>query len=93
MIRRYFPNAQIVFALTTPVRDGVPLKAPRTTADVIRYNETAKKVMAELNVPIDDLFAAAQTIDDELYADAVHFKSEGYDVLARAVVHALEKYI
>lgn len=93
MIRRYFPNAQILFALTTPVRSGVPLKAPRTTADVIRYNEAAAKVMKELNVPVNDLFAAAQKIPDEWYADAVHFKSEGSQVLARAVVRALQEYI
>lgn len=93
MIRKNFPNAQIIFALTTPLRDGVPLKAPRTTKDIIRYNEAAKKVMQELNVPVNDLFAVAQTIPEELYADAVHFKSEGYQVLARAVVRTLENYI
>jgi acyl-CoA thioesterase-1 len=93
MIRRCFPNAQIIFALTTPVLDDRPLKAPRTTADVVRYNNAAKTVMQELGVPIDDLFEAAQIIPREQYADAVHFTSEGYRVLAQAVVRSMEKYI
>ena len=92
-IRQVFPNAQIIFALTTPVCDGVPMTAPRTTEDVMRYNEAAAEVMKELNVPIDDLFEAAKAIQDELYADAVHYKPEGYAVLAAAVVRALEPYI
>ena len=92
-IRQVFPNAQILFALTTPIRDGIPMSAPRTTEDVMRYNEAAREVMAELNVPVNDLFEAAKAIPDELYADAVHYKPEGYQVLAEAVVRALEKYI
>ena len=59
----------------------------------MRYNAAALEVMAELNVPIDDLFEAAKAIPDELYADATHYKPEGYQVLAEAVVRALEKYI
>ena len=92
-IRQVFPNAKIIFALTTPLCDDIPLSAPRTTEDVIRYNEAARKVMDELNVPIDDLFEAAKEIPDELYADGVHYKPEGYQVLAEAVVRALENYI
>ena len=92
-IRQVFPNAKIIFALTTPILAGVSMTAPRTTEDVRRYNEAAKKVMDELNVPVNDLFSAAQTIPDEAYADAVHYKPEGYQVLAEAVVRTLENYI
>lgn len=93
LIRKYFPNAQIIFALTTPILPGVHMNAPRTTKDVVRYNEAAGRVMEKLNVPVNDLFEAAKAIPEDLYADAVHFKPEGYQVLAEAVVRAVEKYI
>jgi len=92
-IQRRFPKAQQIFALTTPVREEVPLQAPRTTADVMRYNEAARRVMDELGVPVNDLFAVAQAIPPEQYADAVHLTVEGYRVLARAVADKLNEYI
>lgn len=93
LIRKYFPNAHVIFALTTPILPNIPMNAPRTTEDVMRYNSAAREVMRELNVPVNDLFSAAQTIPEEAYADAVHFKPEGYQVLAEAVVRAVEPYI
>lgn len=92
-IRQVFPKAKILFALTTPIQAGVPMTAPRTTEDVMIYNQAAREVMESLNVPIDDLFEAAKVIPDEMYADAVHYKPEGYRILAEAVVRALEMYI
>lgn len=93
VIRRSFPNAQVIFALTTPILPNIPMSAPRTTEDVVRYNDAALEVMNRLNVPVNDLFSVAQSIPAEAYADAVHFKPEGCQVLAEAVVHAVEKYI
>ncbi len=93
LIKRYFPHAKQVFALTTPVRDDVPLYAARKTADVIRYNEAAKRVMEELGVPVNDLFSVGKSIPEEQYADAVHLTADGYRVLAQTVADTLEKYI
>ncbi|MBQ2954947.1 MAG: SGNH/GDSL hydrolase family protein [Clostridia bacterium] len=92
LIRRLFPNAQVIFALTTPVLPGVPMTAPRTTDDVVRYNRVAQRVMDRLNVPVNDLFSVAAEFSAGMYKDAVHFTPEGYQVLAEAVVRALEKY-
>jgi len=92
-IRTLFPNAKIVFALTTTVQPGVAMSAPRTNEEITAYNQAAARVMEKLNVPVNDLFSVAQTIPPEDYADAAHFKPEGNQVLAEAVVRALEKYI
>ncbi len=92
-IRTTFPNAQIIFALTTTALPGVLMSAPRTNEEIGAYNRAAARVMEKLNVPVNDLFSVAQTIPAEDYADAVHFKPEGYQVLAEAVVRAVEKYI
>ena len=92
-IRQVFPNAKILFATTTPLKAGVYMSAPRTTEDVMRYNAVALDVMKELEVPVNDLFGTALAIPGELYADATHYTSEGYQILAEAVARALENYI
>lgn len=52
-------GAALIFATTTPVPPGAP---GRVAGDEQSYNEVAKNVMQELNIPVDDLggYVAAQ---------------------------------
>ncbi|MBQ4506930.1 MAG: SGNH/GDSL hydrolase family protein [Firmicutes bacterium] len=85
-IRLLFPNAQIVFALTTPVIEEKQNKdSRRRNSDIEAYNKAAAETMRELGVPVNDLYTLAKGFDDSYYSDAVHFNEKGCDALAEQV--------
>jgi lysophospholipase L1-like esterase len=85
--------AALVWARTTPVRDGQPNTKKgfdRFNRDVQAYNAAADRVMAELGVSSNDLHGAmlAAGLDRCLSWDGVHMTDEGYAVLGRQVAAA-----
>ena len=94
-IRIVFPNAKIIFALSTPViEEKFNLKnLYRINRDIIEYNDIASQIMKELDVPVNDLFAAAGNFTAVQYSDATHFTEEGYEILANAVVEFCESHL
>lgn len=91
-IRFLFPNAKVIFALTTPVIEE--LAKPeffRSNKDIERYNEKAKEVMSECGVEVNDLFSLSKFFDHSLYSDWVHFGAEGSEILADKVIEACLK--
>ncbi|MDD4869169.1 MAG: SGNH/GDSL hydrolase family protein [Kiritimatiellae bacterium] len=80
-------GAKLIWCATTPVPEGA---GGRITGDVVKYNETALKVMKEGNVAVDDLYAVAFPRLAELQKPRnVHFKPEGSKVLAENVVKSI----
>ncbi len=51
---------------------------------VAEYNDIARKVCAEMKIPVNDLYAVALPLRDD-QADGCHFSAEGYGILADAV--------
>lgn len=91
-LRTYCPNAEIIFALTTPMHEQEDMGGnPRTTAEIVRYNDAAHIVMDKLGVPVNDLFAIAQEFPSSYYADYAHFTADGYAILADAVAKVIRK--
>jgi len=79
-------GARVVYATTTPVPE-VDVRPVRRNADAIERNAIARKIMAKLQVPVDDLYAVALPRLAAIQQPAnVHFTPEGYDVLAAVVV-------
>ena len=79
-------KAQLIFATTTPVPEG-GVKPHRDVADVERYNDIARKIMADNDVAINDLYAFALPKLKEIQRPInVHFSPEGSQQLARQVV-------
>jgi isoamyl acetate esterase len=75
-----------VFATTTPVDDdrhAASGKPERLDADVRTYNEAARRVMKELDVPVVDLYPLVGP--ELLAADGAHLTAEGSAVVAAAV--------
>ena len=65
---------------------------PRSTAQIAEYNRAAKAVMAELNVPVNDLAAIAATFPDTYFRDGlVHYGEEGSRLLAQAVADRIRE--
>jgi acyl-CoA thioesterase-1 len=84
-------GAKLIFATTTPVPKGRqnPLRRPE---DVVAYNNIAKKIMAEHNVAINDLYVFALPKLAEIQREAnVHFTDEGSETLGKEVVRHLRE--
>ena len=88
-------NARLVFALTTPIIDErharPDFEYDRTDAAVRRYNDTARAVMGELGVPVNDLYAfvVSRGAEELMREDGTHFTPAGSVMLAGAVVAAV----
>jgi lysophospholipase L1-like esterase len=90
-IRLLFPNAKIIFATSTAVIEEMSRpQFTRRNTEIMQYNEVAKKVMAQLNVPINDLWAVTENWGPEMHADWVHFNEEGCRILADKVIEAID---
>lgn len=94
-IRRLFPQAKIIFALTTcVVEEWMNPDFMRYNADIERYNQIAREVMAEEGIEINDLYAVSRAMPREFRSpDGTHYKAEGSSVLAEAVAKYLEQYL
>ena len=90
MIRQLFPNAKIVFALSTAViEEWAKPEFFRYNKDIERYNEMAKSVLEPLGVTVNDLYSISAKFDNALHSDWVHFNEEGSKILADAVISYL----
>ena len=85
-------GARLIFATTTPVPDSPKLSPKRMSADVMSYNLVARKIMQASGVPIDDLYGLALPKLAEIQLpENVHYKPEGYQVLAEQVAAGILK--
>lgn len=84
-------GAKLIFATTTPVPAGAD---GRVEADVPRYNAVALRVMKEMGVAIDDLYAFVLPRQGEIQRPKnVHFTDAGSAQLADAVVASLGPWL
>ncbi len=86
-------GAALIWASTTPVPPSV--RSPlRHSADVVLYNQIAKKIMNQNHIPIDDLYDfALPQVDKIQRPQNVHFTSEGSAVLAKQVASSIESHL
>lgn len=85
-------GARLIWASSTPIPNGGNLAPNRKFGDIQKYNEIAARVMAENQVPIDDLYTSVQDRVKELQKpNDVHFTDEGSQFLATQVAKSIEK--
>ena len=86
-------KAKLIWASTTPVPEG-NVKPERRDADVVSYNQIAKKIMDDNGVTTNDLYAFAlprlKTIQLPVN---VHFTASGSAALAERVARAIEEML
>jgi acyl-CoA thioesterase-1 len=83
-------GARLIWATTTPIPEG-ELNPPRSFGKVPEYNAIAQRVMAGSGVAIDDLNAAITPHVAEFQNPKdVHYKPEGYALLAKEVAASIE---
>lgn len=86
MIKKLFPNAKIIFALSTSVvEEWARPDFMRHNSDIEKYNQVARRVMERNGVTINDLYSISAGFHTSLHADFVHFNEEGSKILAKAV--------
>jgi len=90
-------GAIVLFATTTPILDDRAAKTRHDReyelldASVCQYNRIAKKVMRELDVPINDLYSALSEpgnppgLQDLIGSDGVHLQSEAKQQIGKVV--------
>ena len=95
-IRAYAPKARLIWATTTPLRDGKGIandtKAEYSDERIAARNAIAAEVVAAQKIPTVDLNAAVRG-HPELHSDSVHFNDQGSQVLAARVYAAVEKLL
>ena len=86
-IRLLFPNAKIIFALSTSVKEEWGHKEFfRYNREIELYNQKAIEVLSPLGVQFNDLYSITKTFEDSLRSDWVHYGEEGSKILADAVI-------
>ena len=94
LLRRYFCNAKIVFATTTPMNpNGAVGINPRYNTEIDRYNEIAVEVSKREGVAINDLNTVAKSFGSDAYADYCHFTKEKFAFLGSEVAKVLRSLI
>ena len=91
-IKFLFPNAKVIFALSTAVIEewGNP-DFFRYNREIEQYNNKAREVMTKLGVEVNDLYSLSAGFDNSLHSDWVHFGEEGSKILADKVIEACFK--
>lgn len=90
-------HAKLIFATSTPVLDDRAAKVRKDrdyellNASIEQYNQIAKRVMQELDVPVNDLNAVANmnSPTELMSQDGVHFEAAGQKLLGEQVAKFL----
>jgi len=82
-----------IFANSTgTIGDNAIARAPNYLTNCRTFNAAAEKVMAELNVPVTDIFGATQPRIKELISqDLIHLKGEADPIMAAAIIARLNE--
>ena len=95
-IRARAPKAKLIWATTTPLRDGKAVtydtQAEYSNERVAARNAIAAEIVTEQKIPIDDLYAAMRA-HPEYHSDNVHFNDQGIQIQAAQVSAQIEKLL
>jgi hypothetical protein len=95
-IRAHAPKARLIWATTTPLRDGKGVtydtKADYSDKRIAARNAIAAEIVAAQRIPTTDLNAAVLG-HPEFQSDNVHFNGQGSQILAAQVFAAVEKLL
>jgi lysophospholipase L1-like esterase len=95
-IRAHAPKAKLIWATTTPLRNGKDVtydtKAEYSDERIAARNALAAEVVTPQKIPMVDLNAAVRG-HPELHSDNVHFNGQGVQILAAQVCAAVEKLL
>src|SRR6266478_4646560 len=95
-IRAHAPRARLIWATTTPLRDGKGVtydtKAEYSDERIEARNALAGEIVTAQKIPTVDLNEAVRG-HPEFHSDNVHFNGQGVQILAAQVCTAVEKLL
>ena len=93
VIRNKLPEARIIWASSTPVTvKGKPTELePQINPVIIEHNRMAAKVMAEMKVPVNDLYGLLADKLKLARGDRFHWTAPAYKILAVKVIDSLQR--
>lgn len=95
-IRAHAPKARLIWATTTPLRDGKDVtydtKARYSDERIETRNALAARVVAARRIETVDLYGAVRG-RPELHSDSVHFNGQGNQILGNQVSAAVLKLL
>jgi hypothetical protein len=95
-IHSHAPKAKLIWAATTPLRDGKGVtydtKAEYSDERIAARNAIAAEIMTAQKIPIDDLNSAMRG-HPEYHSDNVHFNGQGIQIQASQVSGEIEKLL
>jgi len=95
-IRAHAPKAKLIWATTTPLRNGKDVtydtKASYSDERIAARNAVAAEIVAAQKIPTVDLNAAVRG-HPEFHSDNVHFNGQGSQILAAQVCAAVAKLL
>ncbi len=93
-LRRFYPQAKLVFATTTIMNpNGAQSVNERTTAQIAQYNALAEAAAREEGVPVNDLYAVSSTYDETAFEDYCHLTPEKFRELGLHVAQYLKSML
>lgn len=93
VIKAKFPNARIIWASSTPVtvKDKPTELDPEINPVIIKHNRMAAKVMAEMNVPVNDFYSLLVDKRNLARGDRFHWTPPAYQMLADMCIDSVSK--
>ena len=94
-LREGSPGAKLIWASTTPITlKGTPTELDATNnAVILSHNQMAEQIMAEMKVPIDDLYSLMTNHLELGKGDTAHWQLAGYQVLGQKVAAVVEEHL
>jgi lysophospholipase L1-like esterase len=92
LVRRNAPNAKLIWATSTPMRNPANLNEINPeNARVTARNKIVAAVAAQAGIPVNDLYGLVEKHPEYWSNDGVHFNPEGQAVEARQVTDCILK--
>lgn len=88
---------QVIWATTTPVHPNRPFQSTQwawRNEEINQYNDVARELMEENNVPINDLHKLVwENVEKFMSDDQLHLSEAGQNACAQAVAKAVLRYL
>jgi len=91
VLKAELPNVKLIWASSTPVtvKDKPSELEPDINPIIVEHNRLAAKVMAEMNVPVNDFYALLINRRELARGDRFHWTAPAYELLAKTVVESV----
>ena len=94
VIRQSAPNAKLIWATSTAMRNGANLKEFLPMNDRVKArNKIVIDLAAKENIPVNDLYGLTQDHPEYWGNDGVHFKPEGVAAEAKQVAEKVQSVL